>query len=261
LAQPALETTADRWNAFQRNAIRTLVSSVQYLAEIELESDDPNCTRTYREALDLATLIGDKASQEICYFGLGRAYSDVISLRDLDEAERWYQKSLDLVAPHDTSGRGKTLGQLGYVAFQRYLDALKADRPIEEFAGHLAKAAQLYEQALDLMAETDAISRGTAHNQLGRVFTMIDNDRALRHYQEAIRYAERAGDSFNAGRRRHNVAQLLRAADRPDDALAYANAALANLQPFGERAAEHIQSTEELIADIKTAQAGQRGET
>jgi hypothetical protein len=42
---------------------------------------------------------------------------------------------------------------------------------------------------------------------------------------------------------------------RVHDALAYAEAALANFLSFGERAASDIQKTERLIARIKEAQA------
>jgi hypothetical protein len=37
-------------------------------------------------------------------------------LRDLDQAQRWHQHSLDLRPENDRVGRAKSLGQLGLVA-------------------------------------------------------------------------------------------------------------------------------------------------
>jgi tetratricopeptide (TPR) repeat protein len=73
--------------------------------------------------------------------------------------------------------------------------------------------------------------RGIVHNQLGNICLGAgDIDRALHHYQKAIRYKEQAGDAFGAGQTRYNVAITLFEADRLADARAYAEAALANFQ-------------------------------
>jgi tetratricopeptide (TPR) repeat protein len=186
-AQPALETTADKWNDSQRNVIRSLAASLHELAQIQSEKSDPVCVTTYREALNLATSIGDKPAQEICAFNLGRAFTNIVSLRNLDEAEEWYRKSLDLLAPADTSGRAKTLGQLGNLAFERYKNARRTGPTPEESADHFAEAVRLWEQSLAMFPESHIISRGTAHALLAIAYGEIDTDRALRHHQEAIR--------------------------------------------------------------------------
>ncbi len=80
-----------------------------------------------------------------------------------------------------------------------------------------------------------------------------DIDRALHLYQQDIRYCEGAGDIFGAGDTRRNVAMALLTAGRLSDARAYAEAALANFRTFGDRAADDIQDTEHLIADIDQA--------
>jgi tetratricopeptide (TPR) repeat protein len=253
-AQPALATPPDQRNEKQRNAIRTLVVSLNDLASIQREQGSPACVATNREALDLATVIGDTAASAACAFSLGDAYKDITDLRNLDEAERWYRKSFDLQVPNDGLGRGRCLGQLGLVAYQRFWDALSAKRPGEELARYLTEAARLYQQALDMMPATAITERGIMHNQLGNVYVAAgDIDRSLHHYQEDIRYCEQAGDIFGAGQTRLNVAASLKTAGRLSDARAYAEAALADFRTFGDRAADQIQIAERQIAALDQA--------
>ncbi len=94
------------------------------------------------------------------------------------------------------------------------------------------------------------------HNQLGIIYWRAgDIDRALQHYQQAIRYIVAAGDTFRAGQTRYNVAIALLQAGRLGDARAYAEAALTDFLSFGDRAADDIQKTEKLIALIDQAEA------
>jgi len=107
---------------------------------------------------------------------------------------------------------------------------------------------------------TGVRERGTIHSQLGIIYRHGgDLDRALRHYQQDIRNCERAGDIFGAGQTLRNVAVTLATADRLSDARAYAEAALANFPTFGDHAADAIQKTESLIADIDEAVAKKAG--
>jgi tetratricopeptide (TPR) repeat protein len=257
-ARSAMETAPEKWDNRQRHLVRTLAASVHGLADIQRSKGDAACATAYLEAFELARSIRDTAGQAVCAFNLGHAHREIGELRDLDEAERWFRKSLDLRAANDAPGRGKSLGQLGHIAFDRFLEAHEAKRPIEERARHLADAARLHGQALEMFPETDIASRATAHNELGIIYRHAgDIERALRHYQEAIRYRERADDFLSAGEARFNVALAMRSAGRLHDALTYAEAALANFLGFGERAAAEIQRTERLIAMIKETQARQ----
>ena len=259
-AQPALAVAPDRRDATQRHAINTLVASLQGLGDIQREKGSPTCVATLREALDMASASGDTVGQAVTAFNIGRAYRNIADLRNLDEAERWYRMSLDLRAPHDGLGRGRCVGQLGLIAYERFNDARVAKRPVGELAHHLAEAARLYEQALDMMPATAVTERGTIHNQLGIIYRNAgDIDRALYHYQQDIRYCERAGDIFGAGETRANVAMALLAAGRLSDARAYAEAALANFRTFGDRAADHIQDIERLVANIDQVVAKKAG--
>jgi tetratricopeptide (TPR) repeat protein len=259
-ARSAMETAPEKWDNRRRHSIRTLAASVHRLADIQRAKGDSACATAYLEAFELARSIGDTAAQAVCAFNLGHAHLEIGDLRDLDEAERYFRKSLDLRVANDARGRGKSLGQLGHIAFDRFLEAHEARRSIEERARHFPEAARLRGQALDMFPETDIASRATAHNELGIVYRRAgDIDRALRHYQEAIRYREQADDFFSAGETRFNVALAMLSRGQLHDALTYAEAALANLLSFGERAAAYIQKTETLIAKIKEAQAKSAG--
>ncbi len=259
-AQSALAAAPNQRDVRQRNAIRTLTVSLEMVAHILREQGNPTCAATYREALDLSKANGDAAEQAICAFNLGQAYQNIAGLRNLDEAERWYRKSRDLLAPDDGLGRGKCVGQLGTVAFERFLGAWTAKRPVEELARHLTEAARLYEQALDMFPATAVTDRGITHNQLGLIYRHGgDVDRALHHYQQSIRCCEQAGDIFGAGETRGNVATALLAVGRLSDARAYAEAALANFGTFGDRAADMIQKTEGIIAAVDQAVAEKTG--
>ena len=134
--------------------------------------------------------------------------------------------------------------------------ARDAERPADELARHLTDAMRSYTDALDLLPDTAVHDRGVIHNELGTIWANAgDIDRALHHFQQDIRYCEQAGDLHGAGVTRRNSARVLAAAGRLDDARVYADAALANFREFGDRAADDIQHTEDLIAAIDQAEA------
>jgi tetratricopeptide (TPR) repeat protein len=252
--QPALAVKSEARTSSQRNQIRTLAAALHILAELQSEQGNQSCAKNFREALDLAGLIGDVTAQAACAFNLGTAYKTISALRDLDEAERWFRKSLEMRIATDTSRDAKCFGQLGSVAYERFKEASAAGRSIEDSTRHLTDAARLYEQALDMFPGSALRDRGVTHNQLGNIYDDAGNlGRALYHYQQDIRYCELARDIYGAGQTRFNVAVTLLAADRLPDARAYAEAALINFQSFGDRAADQIQETEILIARLDKA--------
>lgn len=257
-AQPLLAAAPETLGADERNAIRSLAVTFCGLGQIQREAGQASCADWHRESLRAAEAIGNTALQAVCANELGLAYKVIPGLRDLDEAERWYRRSLDLTAPSDTLGRGICLLNLGNVAQERFQDARAAQRPADELTRHLTEALKSYEQALDLLPEHAVKVRGTTHNGLGNLFKNIgDIDRALDHYRQSIRNKETAGNTFAAGLTRFNVALALLRADRLADARSYAVAALANYKSFGDRAADHIQRTQGLIQDIDEAAAEQ----
>lgn len=71
--------------------------------------------------------------------------------------------------------------------------------------------------------------------------------------RQAVQLYEQAGDLYGAARTRLNVAIALARAGRRADALEYAEAALRGFEPYGAGAAEDIENTRRLMAEIRGA--------
>ncbi len=241
----------------QRNAIRSLAVSTGGLGNILREQGKPECVETYQEDYDLSLRIGNRPGAAVTAFNLGHAYKDIPALRDLDQAERWYRRGLELLDERDRLGRGTGTITLGNVARERFIEARAARRPEGELLRHLNDAVGYYHQALDLLPPNAVDVLAATHNALGAIYAEAgDLDRALPHYREAIRYLEAAGDLYHAASARFNVALGLRQAGRLPDAREYAYAALRNFEPYGQGAAEMIQRTRELIEEIEQLMKG-----
>jgi tetratricopeptide (TPR) repeat protein len=228
-AAPALAAPPEALGAGGRITILNLGGSLRELGEIQLELNQPECVESYREALSLAERIGDQPHAAITAFNLGHAYQTLPAIHDLARAERWYRRSLELYDERDRYGRGSCLGQLGAVAWECFEEAQAAGRSEEELLRHLNDAVGFYHQALALLPSNVVDELAVTHNQLGNIYQDAgDLDRALPHYREALRDAGRL-----------------------TDAQEYASAALRNFQAYGDRAAEEIQKTQGLIAEIE----------
>jgi tetratricopeptide (TPR) repeat protein len=256
-AAAALAMPPEQLDADQRNRIRNLGGSMHELGELLREQQQPACVDAYHEARELVRRIGDRPAEAIAAYNLGRAYGEVPGLQDLDEAESWYQHSLDLRDESDHFGRAQCIGQLGQVHRKRFIEARAAGRPEEEVLAHLNAAGRAYHQALDL-CPADAINElAVSHTQLGNTYADANQpDRALRHWQEAIHQFETAGNRYTAAQTRDNVALALFRRGRFGDALVWAQAALRNYQAYGDHAAANIVQTQQLIARIEQAMAG-----
>jgi tetratricopeptide (TPR) repeat protein len=257
---PAFQATSKGRDDELRGAGRMLGASLQRLAGIQLERCDPSCAGNLRDALKYARAIGDTLGQATSAYNLGCVYIQIPELRNLDEAEEWFLKSVELHDPNDLIGRSRCISSLGRVALRRFYEAADARRPVEELVHHLLKAKRLYEQSLDMTPAENVLDRGHRHRHLGIVNGLSgDIDRALHHYQFNIQICEQAGDIESAGITREDAAKTLARSGRLADARAYAEAAFANFQTFGDRAADHIQAVEILIAAIDKAIAEKGG--
>ena len=230
---------------------RNLAVSVHELGEIQREIGRPDCVQSYQEGFAVAQQIGDGPAAAVIAFNLGHAYKDLKELRDLEVAEKWYRKSLELRGEGDRMYRATSLGQLGYVAWERFREGRKQRKPEGVLLRHLQDALEFYRQALD-MTPTDAPRQlAVVHNQLGNIYDDAgQSDRSLHHYNESIRLSEPAGDLFGAARARYNVARTLLRTGRFADAKEYALAALRNYQTYGDGAQKEVLDTLELISLI-----------
>ena len=246
LARPAAEL-----DSRERNAIRTLAVSIHYLADIQREQQQAECAQSYKEVVELCQQIGEQPVEATAAFNLGHAYKNLPALRDLEAAERWYGRSLELHAEGDRLGRGKCVITLGNVAYERFKEARAAGAAKAELLQHLTAALNRYQQALALLPANAVNDLAVTHNQLGVIYDDAGQTaRALEHYQQCVHYDEQAGNFYGAGQTRRNVAIMLTQQNRLADARAYAKAALRNFQVYGNRAAADIEQTQRLLNDI-----------
>jgi tetratricopeptide (TPR) repeat protein len=253
-AATALAAPPEALDSTKRNVIRTLVVSLEALGNLQCELGKSECVDSYEEAIELVERIGDKPEEAICAYNLGNAYLTISTIRNLEQAEQWYRRSLELYDEHDKLGQAGCLGQLGCVARERFKEAKAAKKPEKELLSHINDALQYHNKAFEMTPSNAVNDLAVIHNQLGGIYYDAgDLDRALSHSRDSIRYKEMAGNLYSAAGTRYNVALILKQSGRFDDALDYANAALRNFETYGEGAAEMIQKTRNLIAQIEKA--------
>ena len=239
-----------------RNSVRTLSASLHDLAEIQREMGRRECVDAYRESFDIALRIEERSGAASAALNLGKAYENLVQLRDLDEAEHWYRKGLGLIPSGDRMYRAGALGQLGKVAHERFKEARAAKAPEPELRRHFNDALRWCREAVE-MTPPDAIAfLAAGHDQLGTIYGYGgDLDLALHHWRESIRLKESGGDFYGAAATRYNVAAALANEGRLADARQYAEAALRGLQTYGASAANGVQETLALISRIVKAAA------
>jgi len=251
-AGPALDRPPEELENEMRNSIRSLAVSLGLLGYIRREIELESCVPAYEESLELNEDIGDQAGAATCAFNLGYAFMALPALRNLDHAERWCRRSLELYGEREPHDRGQCLGLLGAIAYERFREARTTGRPEEELLHFLTEAVRLYQEALGLLPADAVNDLAVFHNQLGILYEDTgDLDRAIHHHRKSIFYEEVQRNIYGAARARRNMAIALLNTDRRADALEYAEAALREFESYGERGAEMIERTRGLIAEIR----------
>ena len=217
------------------------------------------------EAVNVQERLGDKETASEWAFELGRQYTDDLSMRNLTQAERWLQRSLELKEEEDRLGRGACCAELGRVAWERFGEARKANRPQVELLRFLNDARQYYLRALE-NDPADDWAHLAAHNQeLGHIcFSLGDLGRALPYYRESIRYYQRAGNTPEVAQTQFTLALSLRDANRMAEARKFAQDAFANFKKIPDcdpemlkRAERTLESIEQRIGETRQAKLGQ----
>jgi tetratricopeptide (TPR) repeat protein len=252
LSATALAAPAANLTPVQRNQIRTLAVTLEHLGRILREQADLGCLPYYQEALGLFQRIGGRHEEANLATSLGNTYLRVPGLRDLEQAEHWFQHSLRLRADSDQSGQAVILAQLGAVSLERFNDARAAGDVEPVLVEHLNAALSYYQQALGLAPADDHQARASRENQLGTIYYWAgDTGQALRHYQQSLVHNEARGAIYDAGRIRYNIALLLAEDGRVNDALLYARAALDNYRQVGPGGTDRVGLALQLIADLE----------
>ncbi|MEA2601106.1 MAG: hypothetical protein QOF89_2098 [Acidobacteriota bacterium] len=252
-AAHALTRPVEELSAEERNALRTLAVSLEGLGLIRRDLKQADCVLAYEQAFELSERIGDQAEAAICAHQLGRIFIVLPALRDLDKAERWYRRSFNLFDERDRLRRGECLNELGNIALERFREARATAQPQAELIRHLNEALRLSQEALELLPPDAVTSLAVAHNLLGIIHSNAQGylDITVQHYREAVRLFEEAGDRHRAAGSRFNIAMAFARAGRRTNALEYAAAALRGFESYGPGAAEDVEKTRGLIAEIR----------
>jgi tetratricopeptide (TPR) repeat protein len=238
----------------QRGLVRTLAAAMHTLGRILSELDDPGCVEAYAEALELYARTNDRRGQALSTINLGNAYRSIPSIRDLDKAEDYYRRTLDLCGRRDPITRSQAMNGLGNVHQERLDAAADAGRPLAELLVHLNAAARAYRQALGLLPADAPHQRAVVRNQLGLVYALgTEWDEAMDSYREAIHLFEAGGERFYAAGTRRNVASMLLTRGRVGEAQLWAQAALADYEAVGPSAAGELARTKEMLATMEGA--------
>jgi tetratricopeptide (TPR) repeat protein len=253
-AAAALAAPASSHTSLQRQRIRSLAVSLEQLGHVLRVQGDPACLQHLQEALGLYERIGGRSEEAKVAISLGNTYLRVAGLRDLDQAEHWFQRSLSLRPGSDQLGQAASLAQLGAVAVERFEDALSVGDAEPMLLEHLNAALGYYEQALGLTPDGDHQRHAAIEHQLGTIQRRAgDTGQALRHYQQSLQHNEARGEIYEAGLNRYNIALTLSDDGRISDALHYARAALENFQEAGPGAADGVDGARQLITDLQQA--------
>ncbi|MHB8117270.1 MAG: CHAT domain-containing protein [Methanothrix sp.] len=254
---PALEADPRKIDERGRTDISNYINSLAYLAEIQMGTRDAGCAQSYKEAVEKSETYGFRPLAAMYSHNLGNAYWTMAEIRNLDLAEYWFRRGLDLTAKSDRLRRGQCLGSLGHVAVEHFKDSQNASNPE---GNHLEAAREFYQQAIAVLPPNASDDLSTAHNSLGNVNRYAGMfDEALRHFLEAIRYRDESGDLYWAAAFRYNAALTLADAGRLSDALEYARSALERFEACGPAGAKKAQEIQNLVEELENALRSERG--
>jgi tetratricopeptide (TPR) repeat protein len=254
LQRKRLDWDRSRANAQDPVSIRSLANSLNAMGEVQCELLMPSCVEAFRECFDLSMSIGDPAGAATAAYHLSHVHTELDAVRDLDSAEAWCRKSLDLRSPNDTYGVSMCFQQLGRVTWARFEEGRPNGEPDVQLVRYIMTALHWYHESLRLTPPDAIRDRAIIHNQWGNINRFQDTNRAMYHYRESIRLKEAGGDLYAATVTRYNLALALAQAGRRTDAREYAETALRGYQTFGPAAAADVQKTLELISHL--AQSG-----
>jgi hypothetical protein len=233
-----------------RESMKALATALNMLGSVLLDRNDAGCLAVYQEDYTLCLRLNYPSWAARSAFDLGHAYQSISGIRDLAQAEWWYERSFELRERLDCIGRARCLNQIGVVSMRRFDERMEAGASSEEQEPLLKKAALLHRRALELLPGHAIPELAVAHAQLGVVcMTAGSIAEGMQHGQEAIRNFESAGDFIRAAVIRRNMAVGLANKSRFNDAFAYATAALETYKAHGD--ASTVGELQELVTAIR----------
>lgn len=253
-ATTAIEKAAENWDESDKHAANDLASALHSFGIMQWSAGRPECIQLFEESLKLYEQLEQPANVAVSAFHLGHAYMDLPAIRDLDKAEYWYTRRLEIEQQRgDPLGIGMALHELGQTAYVRFQHARQQNQDVDNLRQHIEKAINYANQALDAMPE-DAMGRANQiHHLLGNIYDDIQRfDLALPHYQRAIEYSQRKGDTLYAATARRETARGYLKCGRLPEALDYALAALRDVESFGGSTPGELKMSRDLVTYIQS---------
>ena len=249
-AAPFITTASEQWDEDARQVVRRWAESLYRLSSIMRKQGFPE-PKVDQEAVDLVQQLGETETASQWTFELGLAYTDEPGVRNLDQADRWFQQSLALRDEDDRLGRAGCYSELGRVSWELFGMARKANMAQTDLMRHLSDTRQHYIRAIENDPPDDWVKLAHHNQELGHIcFALGDLGRALPYYREAIRYYERQGDVSEAANTRFTLAVSLRDDGRLAEARRFAADAHAGFQKIGADP-EMIQRTRRILDSIE----------
>ena len=246
-----LEVPSEGLSQPQRATLEKFAQSLYQLGEI-LRAQGFPASKIEEEAISLRERLGERENASDWAFSLGSCYRDDQTVRDLTKAERWFRHSLDLKEEEDNSGRASCFRGLAQVAWERFGEARKTNRPQVELFRHLNDARTLYMRAIDHEPPENWSALAQHNQQLGHIsFSLGDLDRALPYYRESIRCHELQENSEAVAETRFSLAMALRDANRLAEARRYAQEAHNYFQKLSAADPEILSRSERLVNSIE----------
>ncbi len=250
-AEPCLEVPSEALSPPQKATLEKFAQSLYQLAEI-LRAQGFAESKIEEEAVALRERLGERENASNWAFSLGSCYRDDQTIRDLTKAERWLRQSLELKEEEDNSGKASCYSGLAQVAWERFCEARKTNRPQEELIRHLNDARTSYMRAIDHEPPENWPVLAQHNQQLGHIcFSLGDLDRALPYYRESIRYHERQENTEAVAETRFSLAMALRDANRLAEARRYARDAHNDFQKLNAADPEMLGRAERLVNSIE----------
>ena len=250
-AEPCLELPPEALSRPQRATLEKFAQSLYQLGEI-LRAQGFAESQIEEDAVGLRERLGERDNASDWAFSLGSCYRDDQTIRDLTKAERWLRQSLDLKEEEDNSGKASCFCGLAQVAWERFGEARKTNRPQVELLRHLNDARAFYMRAIDHEPPENRSVLAQHNEQLGHIcFSLGDLDRALPYYRESIRHHELQENMEAVAETRFSLAMALRDANRLAEARRYARDAHNDFQKLAAADPEMLGRAERLVNSIE----------
>ncbi len=231
-----------------------LAESLAKLGAIYRQIGSPKAIESYMEAFQIAVTTGERSLASYYACKIAEAYVAIPVVQDLDQAESWTQKSLDLLGEQDDLLRSRSIALRGAVSYERFLKARKTNQPQAEQVSFLNQALSFYFEALELIPENDLPEQSSLNETIGLLYLQSQGllETAIEFYNEAIEQKEQSGDVFGAAQARYNlaVALFLVSANESDFSRSrnYAEAALRGFEVLGVDAMKEAQKVRSFLA-------------